>query len=102
MERKEGDKLNSLQEGRARQGRAKQGRARQGKAMQGRGRQGKAGRCTRKKEVKGRKKEVYREQHRAQPSVSAVLQATVLKLIIMLQYCSLMTFYHHTRILSAQ
>jgi hypothetical protein len=27
--------------------------------MQGRGRQGKAGRCTRKKEVKGRKKEVY-------------------------------------------
>ena len=57
---------------------------------------------TRKKEVKGRKKEVYREQHRAQPSVSAVLQATVLKLIILLQYCSLITFYHHTRILSAQ
>ena len=35
--------------------------------------------------------------NRRQTSVSAVLQATVLKLIIMLQYCSLMTFYHHTR-----
>ena len=40
--------------------------------------------------------------NRRQTSVSAVLQATVLKLIILLQYCSLITFFHHTRILSAQ